>query len=64
MPVRRTECRTEKFIKQKLDYIHRNPCRTEPELAVLPEDMSTVRQGRYEVMSYTGLQDVDLIAAP
>lgn len=66
------ECRTEKFICQKLDYIHKNPCRNEPRLAVTPEDYlhssakfyCTGEQGIYNVTSYTELQDVDLTAKP
>jgi len=60
------ECRTERFIQQKLNYIHLNPCKSE--LALLPEDYIhssakfyvTGMQGEYPVTSYTELQDVDL----
>jgi len=31
------ECRTQKFIIQKLNYIHWNPCKSIPKLAELPE---------------------------
>ncbi len=32
------ECETEKFITQKLDYMHWNPCKYSPRLAAMPED--------------------------
>ena len=64
------ECRNEKFIVQKLSYMHLNPCRCEPKLAVTPEEYvhssakfyATGEQGIYRVMSYTELADVDLSA--
>ncbi len=66
------ECRNEKFVIQKLTYMHWNPCKCEPRLAVLPEDYLhssakfyvTGEQGIYKVMSYTELADVDLNAVP
>lgn len=66
------ECRTEKFILQKLNYIHLNPCRSEPKLAVLPEDYehssakfyATGEHGVYRITSYTELEDIDLTALP
>jgi REP element-mobilizing transposase RayT len=64
----RKECRTIKFTQQKLHYIHLNPCKSEPRLAILPEDYLhssakyyyTNTQGIYPVTSYMDLQDIDL----
>ncbi|MDE3143221.1 MAG: hypothetical protein KGL19_03640, partial [Bacteroidota bacterium] len=64
----RKECRTIEFTKQKLQYIHLNPCRYEKFLARLPEDYLhssakyyyTGEQGIYPVISYMELQDIDL----
>ena len=61
------ECRTEKFIQQKLNYIHRNPCK-ENQLAELPEQYIhssakfyiTGEQGIYAVTSFIELRDIDL----
>ena len=60
------ECRTIKFMKQKADYIHLNPCKAG--LAKNPEDYlhSSARyyfteiQGIYPVITYMELQDIDL----
>ena len=60
------------IICQKLDYIHWNPCRSEPRLASLPERYEHSSAGfylagehsTYKVMSYTELEDIDLTAAP
>src|SRR6266487_5573789 len=62
------ECRTEKFIQQKLDYIHWNPCKGVNKLVDLPEQYiySSAKfyimgeQGRYPVTSYMELPDIDL----
>jgi REP element-mobilizing transposase RayT len=62
------ECYTNKFLEQKLNYIHLNPCRGAWRLAVNPEDYAhssarfyiCYQQGVYPVMSYTELEDVDL----
>ena len=62
------ECTSDKFIEQKLNYIHENPCRGEWNLAVQQQDYHhssakyyiTGEQGFYEVMSYTELKDIDL----
>jgi len=62
------ECRTIEFIQQKLNYIHLNPCKSDPRLAVLPEDYIhssakyyyTGQQGVYSITSYMDLQDIDL----
>lgn len=62
------ECQSIKFIEQKLQYIHVNPCKCTPRLAVLPGDYVhssarfylTGEHGIYKVMSYMELQDIDL----
>ncbi len=64
----RKECKTIKFTLQKLHYIHLNPCKSDPRLAILPEDYIhssakyyyTSMQGIYPVTSYMDLQDIDL----
>ena len=65
------ECTSDKFIEQKLNYIHENPCRGEWNLADQPQDYlhSSARyyiSGRhsiYEIISYTELEDIDLTKA-
>jgi len=60
------ECRTEKFIVQKLNYIHNNPCVAG--LCTLPEEYKhssarfylTGEQGIYPVTSFMELRDIDL----
>ena len=60
------ECRTEKFIQQKLDYIHLNPCKAR--LVELPEQYEhssakyyfTGEQGIYPVTNFMELRDIDL----
>ena len=60
------ECRTDKFIVQKLNYMHSNPCVAR--LCVQPEEYEhssakfyiTGEQGIYPVMSFMELQDIDL----
>ena len=60
------ECRTEKFIQQKLDYIHMNPCKAK--LVELPEQYKhssakyyfTGEQGIYPVTNFIELRDIDL----
>jgi len=61
------ECRTEKFIQQKLDYIHWNPCKGNKlvELPELYENSSaksyiTGEQGVYPITSFMELRDIDL----
>jgi hypothetical protein len=62
------DCRGEDFIKQKLDYIHKNPCRGKWNLAASPEEYphssayfyATGIQGIYPVSNYMELKDVDL----
>jgi hypothetical protein len=60
------ECTSLKFMKQKTDYIHLNPCKAG--LANIPEDFmhSSARyyftgvQGVYPVITFMELQDIDL----
>jgi hypothetical protein len=59
---------TEKFIRQKLNYIHLNPCSGKWKLALCPEDYlqssakfySTGEQGIFPVTHVMQLMDVDL----
>jgi REP element-mobilizing transposase RayT len=61
-------CQSEKFIEQKLEYIHANPCRGSWDLVNQPWDYEhssagfyfNGKQGVYEVVSYMELQDKDL----
>ena len=65
------DCRTQKFIKQKLDYIHANPCRGKWNLVDRYWDYIhssayyyvTGEQRGYEVFDYARLQDIDLTKA-
>lgn len=60
------ECRTEKFIVQKLNYIHNNPCVAG--LCTIPEEYEhssarfyiTGEQGTYTITSFMELRDIDL----
>jgi REP element-mobilizing transposase RayT len=62
------ECASDRFIEQKLDYIHNNPCRGKWDLVAQPLDYihSSARQyilGEeclYPVTIYSSLKDVDL----
>jgi hypothetical protein len=62
------DCLSEKFITQKLDYIHTKPCTGKWQLALHPCDYLhssaqfyfTGHQGIYEVMNYKMLEDIDL----
>ena len=62
------DCRSDKFIKQKLDYMHNNPCKGKWNLARSPGEYlhssacfyATGVQGHYPVTSYMELKDVDL----
>jgi REP element-mobilizing transposase RayT len=62
------ECTSETFIKQKLDYMHNNPCKGKWDLAVSPSDYphSSARfyicneHSNYKVTSYAELFDIDL----
>jgi len=61
------ECRTQKFIQQKLNYIHWNPCKGN-KIVELPEQYihSSAKfyvdgvQGIYPVTSFMELRDIDL----
>ena len=61
------ECRTVKFIEQKLDYMHWNPCKGN-NLTVVPEAYAHSsakfyflhHQGIYPVTSFMELEDIDL----
>lgn len=65
------ECRSNKFINQKLNYIHDNPCRGKWSLAASPVDYIhssarfylTGEQGVYEVLHCGMLEDIDLTQA-
>ena len=62
------ECRTHKYMQQKLDYMHMNPCRGKWNLAAAPADYehSSARfyicgeHAAYPVVSYLELDDIDL----
>ncbi len=62
------ECRTDEFVKQKLDYIHVNPCKGEwklsDELWNYPHSSAKYylkgEHGCYEVFDYGTLKDIDL----
>jgi hypothetical protein len=62
------ECRSDRFVEQKLAYIHDNPCRGKWQLAVSPIYYPhssalfyyTGKQGVYEVTNYKELHDIDL----
>jgi REP element-mobilizing transposase RayT len=62
------ECRTHKFMKQKLDYMHDNPCRGKWNLVtdVTEYVHSSAKfylceeQGAYPILSYLELNDIDL----
>lgn len=62
------DCVSEKFINQKLDYMHNNPCRGKWQLVQQPQEYFhssakfylTGMQGIYEVMNYSMLDDTDL----
>jgi REP element-mobilizing transposase RayT len=63
------ECYTQRFIEQKINYIHYNPCKEG--LAKLPEHYMhssatyyfTGKQGVYPVITYMELQDIDLTSS-
>jgi REP element-mobilizing transposase RayT len=65
------ECFNDKFIEQKLDYIHANPCRGKWDLVKQPQDYkhssaffyTTSQQGTYPVTSFAELDDIDLTKA-
>ena len=57
-----------KFLEQKLNYIHFNPCKYEPKLAVNPEDYTHSsaqfylenKQGVFEVTIFMLQHDINL----
>ena len=65
------ECRSDKFIDQKLDYLHANPCRgiwnlVKEETAYIHSSAKyyvTGEQGVYAVTNYVELEDIDLTKA-
>ena len=65
------ECKSSKFIDQKLQYIHANPCRGKWNLVLEETDYihssakyyETEEQGVYVVTTYTELEDIDLTKA-
>lgn len=65
----RKECFTLKFMAQKAEYMHQNPCKAG--MVGLPEDYRhssakyyfTGSQGIYSVITYMELQDIDLTLA-
>ncbi len=62
------ECTSDRFIEQKLDYIHDNPCRGVWNLAASPHLYKhssagyylTGERGVYDVLHYAHLNDIDL----
>jgi REP element-mobilizing transposase RayT len=62
------ECRTHKYMQQKLDYMHSNPCRGKWSLAISPSEYehSSARfyicgeHAAYSVMNFLELDDIDL----
>jgi hypothetical protein len=65
------ECSSDKFLEQKLNYIHENPYRGKWSLVQQPQDYvhSSARyylsgqQGIYEVLNYMELENIDLSKA-
>ena len=65
------ECRTHQFMKQKIDYMHDNPCRGTWNLTITPADYphSSARfysygeHAAYPVMNFMELDDIDLMKA-
>ena len=62
------ECRTNKYMQQKLDYMHYNPCKGKWNLAPSPVEYEhssakyyiAGEQGIYEVLNYCELADINL----
>lgn len=62
------ECRTNNYMRQKLDYMHDNPCKGKWKLALAPVDYEhssakfylTGEQGFYKVLNYCELADINL----
>ena len=61
-------CETAKFITQKLDYFHDNPCKGKWNLCASPADYAhssakfyiSGKQGVYEITGYPEILDIDL----
>ncbi len=64
------ECKTTRFVRQKAEYIHNNPCRKSSLQCLSPEDYLhssatyyvTGQSGIYPVTTYMELQDISLSA--
>jgi len=62
------EMQSEKFVNQKLDYLHQNPCRYKTILAATPADYlhssaaqyTGCKNVAYEITTYGALQEIDL----
>lgn len=62
------ECRTNEYMRQKLDYMYENPCKGKWNLTTAPVDFShssakyyiTGEQGIYKVFNYCRLADINL----
>lgn len=62
------ECRTNKYMQQKLEYLHENPCKGKWNLASAPVEYEhssakyyiAGEQGIYEVPNYCELADINL----
>jgi REP element-mobilizing transposase RayT len=62
------ECRTNEYMRQKLDYMHDNPCKGKWNLVGAPVEYThssakyyiTGEQGAYEVFNYCELADINL----
>ena len=65
------DCRSNRFIDQKLNYIHANPCRgvwnlVKEEVEYVHSSAKyyeTGEQGIYSITKYTDLEDIDLTKA-
>jgi hypothetical protein len=68
----RKECNGTKFIMQKLDYMHNNPCTGKWQLAINAIEYShssarfylTGEQGVYPILNFRQLDDIDLHSCP
>jgi REP element-mobilizing transposase RayT len=70
MAIGRKECKSNKFINQKLNYIHANPCRgawdlvtEEIEYTYSSAKYYETGEGIYVITKYTELEDIDLTKA-
>ncbi len=65
------ECKTNKYMQQKLEYMHYNPCKGKWNLCTAPVDYGhssakyyiTGEQGIYEVLNYCELAEINLSAS-